>query len=623
MKDWKLETWHIGLLTALVAFLIFLSTLQTGPNGSEHPYATDIGELQNALPRWGTIHFSGYPQYSFLGSLFVTILRPFMLPAASTSLFSAVWGAAAVALLFWLITELNVRNWIAGLTAVLFALSTSMWVDASIAEIHTMTMALTFATILTAVRFGRDGHTSDLYWLAFLSGQGLTHQRAFVFIGLGILILVIHQWRMLLNWKHLLIVVFLALLGPLTYIYLPIRAWMGADWTFSSPGTWEGFTTIVLDTKAERIVNAPDTNTFGERAREILNLLNDDWPWLMWVTGLLGIFMPGRTWRVRWGLTLVWLPYLVVSMIIWEGRVSDALLAVKLPVIAMSAVGLAFILEAVTVRQAKLGYAVAVVGVLLAGWLFVSTREDVLAVTQDNSVRERVADAAQLPELAGEEQVLMALWGHDFWGLAYAQAYEDEFPHLQLVDHNSDFAQMFADGVTFYTLEKTLYQRPYSFWEEIAGPVYLTSAAPRIVELQTEPLVLDFEEAPILTLENGINIQEAQLVWQDENKLLLTVTWQAAEKPTEDYSVAVHVVMKNTPTGPQDIVLQADSSHPVYGWYPTSRWQEGEVVSEHYELAIPEGINPEFVRLGMYRQLADGSFENSEWLTLAIPESRP
>ena len=622
MKDWKLATWQIGLLTAVVAFLIFLSTLQTGPNGSPHPYATDVGELQNALPRWGTIHFSGYPQYTFLGSLFVTILRPIMPPAVSTSLYSAVWGAVAVALLFWLMTELDVRNWIAGMTAVLYALSTSMWVDASIAEIHTMTMALLFGILVTAVRFNRTGAQKDLYWLAFLGSMGIVHQRAIAFVGLGILLLLWPHWRLVL--QKLPQLIGFGVLALLTYLYLPLRAWMGADWLFSAPGTAQGLSALIIDDGHLEDIVFPKTGAeWMARIRGLLDLLNDDWPWWLWLTGLVGLLIPGRTWRIRLALTLSWIPYLLMSWIVWEGYVSDALLAIKMPIIALAAVGLAFILEAVTARRAKVGYAVAVVGVLVAGWLYVANRGDILAITQDTSVRERISDAARISELAGEEQVLMALWGHDYWALTYAQAYEDKFPYLELVDHNSDFAQMFADEVTFYTLEKTLYQRPLSFWEEIAGQLYLTSASPRIVELQTEPLVLDFEEAPRLVLDNGINIQDAQLTWQDENKLLLTVTWQANEKPTADYSVAVHVMMKNIPTGPQDIVLQADTNHPVYGWYPTSRWQAGELVTEHYELIIPDGMNPSHVRVSMYRQLEDGSFENSEWLVLAIPQSRP
>ena len=76
-----------------------------------------------------------------------------------------------------------------------------MWIDSSIAELHTMTMALTFAALLAAIRFGRTAHKADLYWLAFLSGQGIAHQRAFAFLGLGLLVLVIQQWRTI--WQRL------------------------------------------------------------------------------------------------------------------------------------------------------------------------------------------------------------------------------------------------------------------------------------------------------------------------------------------------------------------------------------------------------------------------------------
>jgi hypothetical protein len=58
-----------------LALLLFLTTLQTGINGSHSPYTTDTGEIQNALPRWGTLHWTGYPQYSLSGSLLVTLLR--------------------------------------------------------------------------------------------------------------------------------------------------------------------------------------------------------------------------------------------------------------------------------------------------------------------------------------------------------------------------------------------------------------------------------------------------------------------------------------------------------------------------------------------------------------------
>jgi len=79
---------------------LFLSTLQIDISGSEHPYTTDVGEIQNALPRWGLIHPFGYPLYTATGSLFVSLVRLGGIPpAAGASLFSALWGMVAIGLL--------------------------------------------------------------------------------------------------------------------------------------------------------------------------------------------------------------------------------------------------------------------------------------------------------------------------------------------------------------------------------------------------------------------------------------------------------------------------------------------------------------------------------------------
>lgn len=100
------RAWGAAAVAPVLA--AYLSTLQVEMNGSEHPYATDVGEIQNALPRWGTIHEPGYPLYSLLGSAFVTALRAVgVAPATGASLFSALWGAATVATLYLLALELG------------------------------------------------------------------------------------------------------------------------------------------------------------------------------------------------------------------------------------------------------------------------------------------------------------------------------------------------------------------------------------------------------------------------------------------------------------------------------------------------------------------------------------
>lgn len=614
-------------LAALLSLLLFISTLQTEINGSTHPYTTDVGEIQNALPRWGTIHFTGYPLYTALGSLIVTGLRVVGIPpAAGASLYSALWGAAAIALLTVLMLEVEVRPSVALITSLLFALSTSMWVDASLAELHTMTMALTFAGLLFALRFYRRGEKGDLYWLAFVAGQGVAHQRAFVFSLPALALLALPRWREML--RHWLPAFGLALLGPLTYLYLPLVDWLGSDWVFSNPGTWDGFWALVLDTKTDRIIELPSSAAqLWARLRGVAAALNGDWPWPLWLGGLSGLSLLGRAHSPlkRAALALSWIPFFLLSLVIWVGFIGDALLAAKMPVIALAAVGLGMIGEALWLRRARAGRLAVVAGVLVAGVLFLRNRPQVVAITRDPAARETIALAERVaPPGDGRPATLMALWGNDFWQLAYAHRFEDRFSHLNLVDHNADFAAILARGDHLYTLRRTFYERPPEWWRERLGPVSLSSVAPRVVEIRPReraaaPAVGD--EA-LLHLKNGLTILRADLAWEDERTLLLSVVWQAREAVDVDYSVAVHLVSRDPPAGPGDIPAQADAEHPVDGLYPTSLWRPGEVVRDDVLLSAPPGAEPVALRVGMYRILADGQFENSDWLSLPIPERR-
>ncbi len=607
--------------TAVLSLLIFLTTLQLDINGSNHPYVTDVGEIQNALPRWGTIHFTGYPQFTALGSLFVTLLRGFgMAPAAAGSLYAAVWGAVTIGILVHLLIQLDIQPLFAASAALLLGLSTSFWVDASITEIHTLTMALTLATLAAAISWQRTERPRDLYWLAFLAGQGLAHQRAFVFLGLGLLVLVIRKWRLI--WQQLPAVIGLALLGPLTYIYLPLRAWMGADWTFNSPGTWEGFWSLFFDTKTERIIELPQTAVAAwMRLQDVFILLADDLPWPLLLLGLGGLWLPLRQIRIseRLSFTLIWLAYLALSFIIWIGRVGEAVLAAKLPVIMMAVIGLAFWSQRLWQWRPKSGQISVAIWGLTAVFLFINHRPIVLAITRDRGAEQIINQVAQTePATDGAPITFMALWGNDYWQLAYAQAYQNQFPHLGLVDHDTDFGRIVSEGKHVWTLSQTFYQRPLDWWEDQMGAVHLTAVAPGVVEIMPEPMIVP-TRTPLLQLDNGITIQNAHLAWLDEQTVRVDITWQAQIRPTADYSVAIHLVTQDPPTGPQDIVAQTDSASPIDGWYPTSHWHEGELVHDAYTISVAPEASPATARIGMYQVTDDGQFLNSGWLAFPLP----
>ncbi len=615
------KLWPIAAM--VLASLLFLSTVQTTVNGSQSPYTTDVGEIQNALPRWGTIHWTGYPLYTLLGSLFVTFLRwAGISSAAGASLFSTLWGVVSVGLLVLLLQDLGVSGPVAALNGLIAAASTSLWMDASLAEVHTLSAAFTLATLLLAIRFSRSGERRDLLLLALVFSQGVAHQRAVLFLAPAVAVLILNQLRAL--WRGLLPALCISLLAPLTYLYLPLRVQMGATWVFGSPGTWQRVMAMLFDNRAERIVSWPEgIGGWVVRIAQAFAVTALDLPLVLLLLGLLGLLVPllEKRWRETLGLTLAWMVYILLTGAIWIGRVGDAQLAAHLPVTLLSAAGLALLADRLgrPARWLRAGVTVALAAVVVA--MAVVHRPAILAVTRDPSAEAIVATAEQvaLPPPA-RPTTFMALWGNDYWALAYAQAFEDRLPGLTIVDHNADFGAVLAGGERLLTFSETFYQRPLSWWDHRLGHVYLSSAAPEIVAIGLEPPVTpaDVPPGPELDLENGVWIRSAQVSPLEDGRLLATVYWQAGTSLDLDYSVAVHLVARDPPQGPEDILSQADRLHPVYGWYPTSRWEAGQIICDHYLLEVPDGSRPRAVRIALYRADDSGSFVNSPWLSLPL-----
>jgi hypothetical protein len=80
----------------------------------------------------------------------------------------------------------------------------------------------------------------------------------------------------------------------------------------------------------------------------------------------------------------------------------------------------------------------------------------------------------------------------------------------------------------------------------------------------------------------------------------VTLHWQAANRPSDDYTVFVHALSDGK------LVAQQDSQ-PSSGQLPTSVWQPGEVVVDSHEVALPTGSSGRSLEIvvGMY-QLASG-----------------
>ncbi len=609
------------LLVAVTSLALFLSTLQTDVNGSPHGYARDVGEIQNALPRWGLIHYSGYPLYTALGSLFVNALWPVGVePAAGASLFSATWGVISIVLLTVLSHEVGASWPASALGALGVAVSRSVWVDSSLAEVHTLTLALTVATLIFAVRFGRDGTRRNLLLLAFFFSQGVMHQRSVVLLAPAVALLIWPQHRVI--WDHLGCVVGTSLLAPLTYLYLPFRVWTGADWVFGSPGTWEGFWAMIFDNRADRIFRWPvGLQQWLLRGRVTLQVVADDMWWPLLILGLVSLVLldlKEKRWREGFALALVWIANLVLTFVIWRGEVQDAQLAAKLPVILMAGVGLALVIswaQQYSRLVGTFGSIMLVAALSLWAW---RVRPFVTSITRDDSAQAVIAKARRVaPPPDNRATTLAVPWGTDYWALAYAKYCRDELPGLDLVDHNANFQAIVERGDRLLVLSETLQVFPIPWWEERLGALYRSSAAPGVIELSpTEPVDATAVPADVaFDLGNGIQIRALSIEQRQENELLVSIYWETSEAVEENYRVALHLVAQDPPTGAEDILAQADSPHPVSGWYPTDQWGAGEVVRDDYVLNVPPDSSPVAVRVAMYQLNDDGSFANTPWLS--------
>jgi len=263
----------------------------------------------------------------------------------------------------------------------------------------------------------------------------------------------------------------------------------------------------------------------------------------------------------------------------------------------------------------------AVALVALAGVSGVTHRQDVLALTRDSHGREiitllktempagPVGQVANLPH--NSEPTFMALWGGDYFAAAYGSRVTGELSGFRVVDHRADFKQIVDSGSRLITLPSTFVERPKSWWRQQIGGAYLSSAGLGLVEIGARPPLTSADVPPDTPVELGDGISlVAHPIKPANGGLRVTLYWQAAQTPSQNYSVFLHLSDKDHISAGEDIIAQADSQNPVYGWYPTTKWSAGEIVREDYELVAPPGKTPRLLDVGLYTRDADGAFHN-------------
>lgn len=327
-KSWA--NWHKILPWFVWLGALILYSLTAAP--SIVALFDDSLEFQLVGPTFAIAHPTGYPLYTLLGGLWSRGLFPFGNWAWRMNLFSALSGAAAVAVLFLLARRLSRSNWAGLAAAVTFALGPVWWSQTTIAEVYAL-HGLFVATILyVAVRLpiqerhngqphndgGTQRSTPRLTPLFLLLGLALTHHRTTLLLlpGLALYLLwtIPGVWRPRRAWGRWAVGLLLPLL---LYLYIPVRAAMGAhDLNGDYVNSWTGFWSHVLATGYTGYFRA-NPQTGLRQAGYWLALFRDQFGWfglLLGGSGLLAGLARRRMRPAWWLVAIVFLTNLIFAL---------------------------------------------------------------------------------------------------------------------------------------------------------------------------------------------------------------------------------------------------------------------------------------------------------------------
>jgi len=593
--------WFVAV--AIVLGIVYVATLQTIPNGSSHYFMIDVGETQIVLNVWGTLHATGYPLYVIIGNVLTAILRPLGVdPIVAPALVSMLWGYVTLALLFALVHHLTERIMLAALTMLAFGLIRTVWIHFVIAEIYTFGTAITIGLLCLALWRGEI--KGRIYWLALLGGLGVAHHRAVAMMIPALLFAVWPQLTDDLKRLPRLLIGSLVLgsLGFVQYAYLYLRAQANADWVYGQPGTLSGLWDEFIGREASRFIGPPDTVDALITNFEVINqvLIRDlTLPGLL--LGILGLIVACALQRYRRaGVTLGLMA--AASYGFHVAFYSDVLSALILQVIIPLALGWSLLaavlldqvdrLPSLLADERRVMPLIASVLLVAVGVLYILNMDFITDLTTDETGLETIEEVRAAPD----GSTVMLAWGPRYFAVAAAYELQDDLQHITPVDDKVDYRPIIAES-RLITPEYTLFNQPVDWWQaRLEGEIYLQAAGPRLVEINTQPLLDDQLPAQPHVIDETLRCEP--------NGLLLDVVWGAGQQPERDLSVFVHALRGDDPTP----ITQADAFAPVYGWRPLTTWLPGEQIRDVYVLDIPSD-QVDRVRYGLY-QVIDGGFEN-------------
>jgi len=595
MKQLKLNfDTYIASLLGLTSFVIYVLTLSPDVVGG------DPGEAQFVPHILGLMHAPGYPLYTLLGWAWSHIFSLGNV-ALRMNLFSAIWAALTVALVYLLARNLNSSKAGAILATISLAFSPLFWEWATMAGVRSMT-TFSFALVLYLALLCKQRHARDedvrKHFLILCAAYGLSlaHHQTIVLIAPA---LILFLWDILIDMRKepstLLLGLVILTASLLLYLYLPIRSLMHPPFDRDKPASLVRFVNTVISWKVATSSASITGFLLRERIKLLLSHMISYFRWPGFALGVLGLIhktkeKPRETslllvsYIAIAGFTLVYAP-------MWGKRLNTVFLLPAHLIFALwIGFGTDFLVRLNFNRKRAILWGIFIAFIAIP--VGVANLENYWALME---ARNRPLDAyrqqlrgwnsrrfAELTfGLVAPGSLIIADWEQAtvFW---YLQLIEGKRPDVQVIslDNEGEFEEVVKEaqqkGQPIYAARA---------FPALYGRRYLYNLGP-VIQLREEPLLLTPPEAIPLDLSfEGKLVLKGYRFWKDYmvrgEVLAITLYWQALTKLDEAYSFSLRLI---SPDGKE--IAQQDIAAAVLGCYPTFLWSPGEVVGDYHELPL-------------------------------------
>lgn len=582
------------------ALLLYLVTLDNGLTPGELQ-GGDLITHHHAQAELRLANAPGYPLYTLLGWAWFQVGRfifsSLLNPIEILSLFSTIWGLGALLVFYLLLLEVTDGNWIiSGLCTLLYATTFFFWYYSVTTEEYTTGVFQSLLMILLAYRWERNRGDHYLLGIALLVGLALANLVTVLLALPALLLFILCLQPTILRQRDLLaksaLLVFLPLLSY-TYVYLQ-GAWH-PEWR--GTGEWPSTGAWFLHFLSTSQGRSELTWTLGGIPSEVPRIIVAELTLPVLLLGVGGIALLGR--RHAGLLYGVLLFYALFTYIDRFGNWFQ----VAMPVYPLIVLGLAVLAHRLFRPSPNWARGL----LMLALVLLVASRLEVNFPGADQ--RDKPQDRGLDPGWAilKDEPPSGAIIGgryEEILALEYLEGVWGERQDIETVEPERFKKALYEEGGhLFLTKEGANLALPYL----VAFPP-LSSEGLTLVRVRKEPNFIPPAISHPLNADYGGKLR---LLGYDllpsEKGMHLALYWQALGEMETDYSISVRPTRGGELIFVGGELLQEDHAHPVWGWYPTSRWLPGEVVRDDYLIPDPPAYDGLMVLAYWH---ANGGFED-------------